>query len=171
NVRKLSDLELGKIKNISINLNEVLVKAIKYVKTRFPDKQPNIIFNPNEETYIVEASEILYDVFRIILNNAIRYNDNTEVEVIVNVALQKEEGINYIRMDFMDNGIGMSDKMKENIFYKIYEEPKSFKRIGLGLLLVREVVQSFNGKVRAEDRVKGDYKKGSNIIILIPETN
>ena len=74
-------------------------------------------------------------------------------------------------MDFMDNGTGMPDKMKENIFYNIYEKPKSFKRIGLGLLLAREVVQSFNGKVLAEDRVKGDYKKVSNIVILIPEAH
>jgi anti-sigma regulatory factor (Ser/Thr protein kinase) len=115
--------------------------------------------------------EIISQVFRIILNNSIRYNDNPEVQVIVKIALEQEEGVNYVRMDFMDNGTGMPDIMKENIFYKIYEKPKIFKRIGLGLLLVREIVQSFNGKVWAEDRVKGDYKKGTNIIILIPETH
>jgi len=171
NVRKLSDLELGKIKNTPIHVNEVLENAIEYVKSRFPDKKINITFDSKEETYIVKANEILYDVFRIILNNSVRYNDNPEVQVIVKIALEQKEGINYVRMDLMDNGIGMPDKMKENIFYKIYEKPKRFKRIGLGLLLVREVVQSFNGKVWAEDRVKGDYKKGTNIIILIPETH
>ena len=171
NVRKLSDLEMGKIKNTPIHLNEVLENAIEYVKTRFPDKKINIIVDSKEETYIVKASEILYDVFRIFLNNAIRYNDNPEVQVIVKITLEQEERINYIRIDFMDNGTGMPDIMKENIFYKIYEKPKIFKRIGLGLLLAREVIQSFNGKVWAEDRVKGDYKKGTNIIILIPETH
>ena len=171
NVRKLSDLEMGKIKNTPIHLNEVLENAIEYVKTRFPDKKINIIVDSKEETYIVKASEILYDVFRIFLNNAIRYNDNPEVQVIVKITLEQEERINYIRIDFMDNGTGMPDIMKENIFYKIYEKPKIFKRIGLGLLLAREVIQSFNGKVWAEDRVKGDYKKGTNIVILIPETH
>lgn len=171
NVRKLSDLELGKIKNTPIHVNEVLESVIEYVKTRFPDKKIKIIFDSKEETYIVKASEILYDIFRIVLNNAVRFNDNPEVQVIIKIALEQDKGINYVRMDFMDNGTGMPDKMKENIFYKIYEKPKSFKRIGLGLLLVREVVESFNGKVWAEDRVKGDYKKGTNIIILIPETH
>lgn len=171
NVRKLSDLELGKIRNTPINVNEILKKAIEYNKTRFPDKIVNITFDPKEETYIVKASEILYDVFRIILNNSIRYNDNPEVQVIINIFREQEEEINYIRMEFIDNGSGIPEKMKENIFYKIYEKAKSFKRIGLGLLLVREVIQSFNGKVWAEDRAKGDYKKGTKIIILIPETH
>ncbi|MFW9940931.1 MAG: sensor histidine kinase [Candidatus Thorarchaeota archaeon] len=169
NVRKLSDLELGKIKSRPIQVNEVLEKAIDYIIKRFPDSVINIVFDPKGEKYIVKASDILYDVFRIILNNAVRYNDNPEVQIIINFALEKIEGINYVRLDFMDNGPGMPDKMKQNIFYNVYEKPEGFKRIGLGLLLVREVIQSFNGKIWAEDRVKGDYKKGTNIIMLIPE--
>jgi len=171
NVRKLSDLELGKIKNTLIPVNDVLENAIEFVKPRFPEKQTNIIIDSKEKTYTVNANEFLYDTFRIILNNAIRYNDSPEVEVVIRITPVQEEGINYVKIEFMDNGNGMPDKMKQNVFYKIYEKPKSFERIGLGLLLVREVVQSFNGKVWVEDRIKRDYKKGTNIIILIPETH
>ncbi len=170
NVRKLSDLELGKIKNSSVQVCEILGNTIKYVKTRFLEKKMSFSINSKEKHVIGYANEILYDVFRIILNNAIRYNDNPEIKVTIKISKQSKEGINYIRMEFRDNGIGMPDKMKESIFYKIYERPKTLKRIGLGLLLVREVIHSFKGIIWAEDRIKGDHKKGTNIIILIPET-
>jgi signal transduction histidine kinase len=170
NVRKLSDLELGKVKITPIQLNAILEEAIEFVVPRFPEKKVNIIYNSEETQYTVDANDFLYDTFRIILNNAIRYNDSPEVEIVIRITPNQEEGINYIRLEFMDNGTGMPDAMKESIFYRIYDKPKSFKRFGLGLILVREVIQSFNGRVWAEDRIKGDYKKGSNIILLIPET-
>jgi signal transduction histidine kinase len=171
NVRKLSDLELGRIETIPIQLNDTIRKAMEFVKPRFPDKNISINCDIKEKQYVVNASDFLYDIFRIILNNAVRYNDNSEVEIEIRTKPVQEQGINYIKIEFKDNGTGMPDKMKENAFYKIYEKPNSFKRIGLGLLLVREVIQSFKGKVWAEDRIKGDYKKGTNIIILIPEVH
>ena len=88
---------------------------------------------------------------------------------MVNISPVKEDGLNYVRIEFIDNGVGMPDKMKEYLFYKVHERPKSFKRIGLGLLLVGEIVHGFNGKVWAEDKVKGDYTKGTKIVVLISE--
>ncbi|MHA1987998.1 MAG: sensor histidine kinase [Promethearchaeota archaeon] len=169
NVRKLSDLESGEIKNTLIQVNEILEKAITYVKTRFIDKKIRINFNSMESPTIVYANEILYDVFRIILNNAIRYNESQEKEITINISNQQEKDIIYMRMEFIDNGIGMPDKRKENIFYNFYEQPKSHKRIGLGLLLVREAIHSFKGSIWAEDRIKGDYKNGTKVILKIPE--
>lgn len=169
NVRKLSDLELGKIKTNPVQVNEILAKAIDYVKTRFPNKELSINTNSRERAYFVNASELLYDVFKIILNNAIRYNNNSKVDIDIDILLERLNEIDYVRMEFLDNGIGMPDVMKESVFYKIYETPKSFKRIGLGLLLAREAIENFNGKIWAEDRIKGDHEKGSKIIILIPE--
>ncbi len=171
NVRKLSDLESGKVKNTSLQVYEILEQAIKYVKTEFQKKKLIINIESKENPEEVCANQVLYDVFRILLNNAIRYNDNPEIEVLIKISKQREDGINYARIEFRDNGIGMPDKMKEGIFYKIYEKPKSHKRIGLGLLLVKEVIHSISGVIWAEDCVKGDHEKGTNVILLIPETH
>jgi signal transduction histidine kinase len=170
NVRKLSDLESGNIKNALMQVEKVLEKAIEYVKTRFFEKNICISIESMEKPIEVFANEVLYDVFRILLNNAIRYNDNPKKEVLVKISKYQEDGKHYARIEFRDNGIGMPEKMKENIFYEVYKRPKNQKRLGLGLILVKEVVRSFNGIIWAEDRIKGDYEKGTNIILLIPET-
>ena len=114
---------------------------------------------------------IKYDVFRILLNNAIRYNNNPEKVISIKVSRYQDTGKNYVRIEFRDNGIGMPEKMKEKIFYEIYEKPEGHQRIGLGLLLVREVIHNFNGIVWAEDRIKGQHERGTNIIILLIASN
>ena len=43
--------------------------------------------------------------------------------------------------------------------------------MGIGLSLVKTIIDSYEGKIWVEDKVKGDYTKGSNFILLIPETN
>ncbi len=41
--------------------------------------------------------------------------------------------------------------------------------LGLGLSLTSKIIDSYNGKIWVEDRIKGDYTKGGNFVILIPE--
>ncbi|MFW9823503.1 MAG: sensor histidine kinase, partial [Candidatus Thorarchaeota archaeon] len=169
NVRKLSDLESGKINIYSIEVEKVIEKAVEYVKARFLDKEVSIDVRSLKRATKVNANEVLYDVFRILLNNAIRYNNHQKVELTINISEQLVKNKNYTMIEFEDNGIGIPDKMKKNLFQNIYDKPKSHQRIGLGLLLVREVINSFNGIVWAENRVKGDYKEGTNVILLIPQ--
>ncbi|KKK44408.1 MAG: Signal transduction histidine kinase [Candidatus Lokiarchaeum sp. GC14_75] len=171
NVRRLSDLETGKNNFTSVNVFDLVSKIGKFILERFPDTNLNLNFDSIEKNLEVNANDTLDDVFRILLNNAIRYNDNSEIEVVITASTEPKNGVNYQRIEITDNGIGMPDPMKDSVFYKIYEKPKSYKRIGLGLLLVSEVIQSFNGKVWIEDKVKGDYKKGSRFVILLPSSS
>ena len=171
NVRRLSDLETGKNNFTSVNVFDLVSKIGKYITERFPDTILNLNFDSIEKNLEVNANDTLGDVFRILLNNAIRYNDNSEIEVVITASNEPKNGVNYQRIEITDNGIGMPDPMKDSVFYRIYEKPKSYKRIGLGLLLVSEVIQSLNGKVWIEDKVKGDYKKGSRFVILLPSSS
>ena len=41
--------------------------------------------------------------------------------------------------------------------------------MGIGLTLVKKAIETYNGQIWVEDRIAGDYSKGSNFIILIPE--
>jgi len=38
-----------------------------------------------------------------------------------------------------------------------------------GLSLVKKILTSYNGEIWVENKVQGDYSKGSIFIILIPE--
>ena len=41
--------------------------------------------------------------------------------------------------------------------------------MGLGLSLVKKIIENYHRVIWVEHRIKGDYTKGSNFVILIPE--
>jgi len=41
--------------------------------------------------------------------------------------------------------------------------------LGIGLSLVKQLIDIYDGKIWIENKVKGDYTKGSNFIVLIPK--
>ncbi|MFX0024524.1 MAG: ATP-binding protein [Candidatus Hermodarchaeota archaeon] len=114
---------------------------------------------------------LLEDVFRIILFNAINYNNNDIKEISIRISKEKEDFSSKIRIEFIDNGVGILDMIKQSLLKPAFEKTKDFNRIGLGLLLVNEVIRSMSGKVWIEDRVLGDYSKGSNFVLMIPEAH
>jgi signal transduction histidine kinase len=69
----------------------------------------------------------------------------------------------------MDNGIGILNENKETIFQKGFGRDKRVRGMGIGLSLVKKIIQNYNGEIWVENRVKNDYEQGSNFILLIPE--
>jgi len=171
NVRKLSELE----ESFEMSLKEedvikVINEAINNTRRSFQDTEIDIKTNISNKTIKIKANEFLLDVFENILNNAVKYNENLLIKIdisISNVILNKN---GYIKLEFIDNGIGISDDRKEIIFQKGFKNFKGVKGMGIGLSLVKTLVERYNGKIWIEDRVKGDYSKGSKFILLIPET-
>jgi len=121
------------------------------------------------KTYDIKANELLLDVFENILINATRYNDNSIIEVLIKISRFQKDGIKFLKIEFIDNGIGIYDDRKKIIFQKGYKKEKQSKGMGLGLSLVKKIIKSYNGQIWGEDKIKGDYTKGSNFIIIIPE--
>ena len=71
-------------------------------------------------------------------------------------------------MEFKDNGLGISDYRKTSIFERGSQKSWKSKGMGLGLSLVKKIIDMYHGDIWVEDRVKGDHTKGSNFIIMIP---
>ena len=171
NVKKLSDMESGIIQNKEIELIKIIKEIINYIELKFPEKNLTINLELLQDTNIVIANDLIVDIFRIILNNAIRYNNSLNTEILIKVSKELINSVYYVKIEFIDNGIGIPDSLKKNILQYVYKDLKSFKRVGLGLLLVNEVIRSFKGKIWIEDKVKGDYSQGSNVIIFIPQAH
>ena len=171
NVKKLSDLEMGAIKNEPIEIYDVLEQIINDIKTKFSEEEIKIDIIGDRDKIYVNANMLLEDVIRIILNNAIRYNDNSIKEISIQISKIVKDFGSDIKIEFIDNGVGFPDTMKKTIFQPVYKKTKDFKRIGLGLLLANEVIGNISGKIWVEDKVQGDHTKGSNVIILIPEAS
>ncbi len=169
NVQKLSKLEESKITLENVEVSEVLKDSIKIIDRGFQPNKVKIQIDAPSNDFIILANELLLDVFENILMNAVKYNDNPITVISVRISEEQRDELNYVKIEFVDNGIGITDEMKVLIFQRGHLERKGGKGLGFGLSLVKKIIESYNGKIWVEDRVKGDYRKGSNFILLIPK--
>ncbi len=167
NVRTLSKLEENKISLKEINVYNYIEEAKTFTLNNFPERNINIIVRIPDKNMVVHANDLLLEVFRNLLNNAVKYNDNPVIGIIINVSKEQKEGMNYMKLEFIDNGQGISNDRKPYIFKKGHEEYKGSKGMGIGLSLVTKIVESYEGKIWVEDKVKGDHTQGSNFIVLL----
>ncbi|MEE9379741.1 MAG: PAS domain S-box protein [Candidatus Lokiarchaeia archaeon] len=169
NIRNLSEIEESEIPLEPTEVFEKLRSAIQFARVNFQKRDINI--NIESETYqiYVLANDLLLDVFENILINSVLYNKNENVEIEISISRVKEDEKTYLKLEFKDNGIGINDTRKKQIFKKKIEKSIGSKGMGLGLSLVARLLDLCEGKIWVEDRIKEDYTQGSNFIIQIPE--
>ena len=170
NVRKLSKLDETEVKLSAIEISDVLNKSVESTVSSFRERNINIEVNGLSKGLKVLGNELLIDICDNLLNNAVKYNDN-EKEIKIEIIISKmiEDEIPYLKIEFKDYGMGVPNERKETIFEKLYSEDISKRGMGMGLSLVKKIVDNYSGKIWIEDRVKGDYRKGSNFIVLLKE--
>ena len=148
---------------------DMLLKSIDYIVKAYNEKELDVQLDCPDSNIYVSANDLLQDVFENILINAVKYNENAKISIFIKISRNSEKGQNYIKFEFMDNGIGIEDKKKSFIFKPGNGESKNSKGMGLGLSLVSKIIDYYKGKIWVEDKIEGDYSQGSNFIILLPE--
>ena len=169
NVRTLSELEEKEIITRKVEIGSFLRNSITFVEKAYEERNVSISVSSIDGNYFTYANELLQDVFENVLINGIKYNENSKIEISIRISKQEIDEKNYIKIEFIDNGIGVAEHRKEVIFKSGNRELKGSKGMGLGLSLVNKILQIFNSKIWVEDKVKGDYTKGSNFIMILPE--
>lgn len=170
-IRKLSKLEETELSLKQIEICNILKKSIAIIKNAYWDRNLNIQVDSVDEKYYILANDFLEDVFDNIMKNAVKHNENLSVEIIIRFSKEKIEGKTYIRMEFLDNGVGINDARKKEIFQRALAKNKSIHGTGLGLSLVKKIIETYKGEIWVKDRVRGVQTKGSNFVLLIPEAS
>ncbi len=168
-VRTLTSLDEEEISTHRIDISNFLNKSIKFVKKAYTQRKLSIISNDLDDKYYTNANELLQDVFDNILINATKYNENSVVELEIKISKHKIDKRDYVQIEFIDNGIGVTDMRKKLIFQPGHREIKGSKGMGIGLSLVSKIMDIFKGKIWVEDKVKGDFSQGSKFIVLLPK--
>jgi signal transduction histidine kinase len=168
NVRKLSELEELEEPLKSIDICNLLKKAIGDLRNSYQSHSIAIKVNSPSNNIVIQANDLLLEVFENLLMNAVKHNENSAIEIIIRISEEQREGLDYLKIEFVDNGIGIEDSRKMTIFTRGSKENNYIGGMGIGLSLVNLIVERVKGKIWVEDRFKGDSTKGSNFIVLLP---
>ena len=101
-----------------------------------------------------------------LIDNAMKYSrDKKEIEI--NTGHKKDTAF----VEVKDYGIGISDEDQKKIFEKFYRVPTGLvhnvKGTGLGLTLVKQIMDHHKGKVE----LKSEVDKGSSFKLIFPFVN
>jgi len=169
NVHALSEIEEKNTPLRKVKVIEVLNESIDFIKNYYLEKEIKIQIDFKNSPIFILANFFLKEVFDNILLNAIKHNKKSIVEILIRGTKEKRKNKNFFKIEFLDNGIGIPKDKKKIIFKKQFKPYQRLKGMGLGLSLVKEIMRKYNAKIRVEDKVKGDYSKGSNFILLFQE--
>jgi len=112
----------------------------------------------------VLADDLLCEVFTNLIGNAVKHG-GPGVAVIIRVEAE-EEGL--LRVTVADTGRGVPEERKEEIFH-CYERKQRGVGEGLGLYLVRILIDRYGGRIRVEDRIPGYPGEGAAFSFLLRE--
>ena len=154
-----------KLKIEKVDLQDCLRQSVENNAARIAESNHKLEVAYIDSPVEVEADPTrLTQIFSNLLNNAAKYTpEGGQIKVCVNASTDKVE------VSFEDTGIGIAQVDQERIFnifiqsHTVGDKPNA--GLGLGLTLVKELTQSFQGTVEVTSDGKG---KGSKFTVFLP---
>jgi len=154
----------GQLEQVPLQLREVLQEVVELLRARAEEQHVRLQLElPAEMDQILADRRSMEEVFTNLVNNAVNYSpDGGQVTIS---AVSRGD---YLEVAVQDTGIGIEPEDLSRIFDKFYrvKHPKTRQVIGtgLGLSLVRCLVEAHRGSVEVESEVG----RGTLFRVLLP---
>lgn len=152
------------LKSELFNLTNCIESIVKNMMPAAYSKNITLLFEPTEQIYTYADQNMIKTIFRNLIGNAIKYTFRGGVVEVRTVVHE-----NRTEVFVTDNGIGMDEETRNNLFILNKKNSKygteNEKGTGLGLILVKEFIEKHNGQIRVES----EPGKGSSFIFDIPK--
>ena len=151
------------------NINELLTSTLIILRsnlkdeadvlTEFSENLPNINCQPGK----------LNQVFMNIITNAAQATMETQLirserEVKVRTRLVNDSGKQFIQVDITDNGVGMSEQKKSQIFNPFFTTKGVGQGTGLGLSIVKGILDDHDATIE----ITSEIGQGTTFLLSFP---
>jgi len=158
-IQQYSTLGRSDQKKQQVDLNVVLSEVISRIGH---SEQIEITIENRLPALACEVKHIEL-IFQNLLSNAVKYMDKPEGQIKVGCAEEEH----FWRLSIADNGPGIQQKYFERIFYifKTLSPSNGYESTGIGLSIVKKLVELNNGKIWVES----DVGRGSTFFFTLPK--
>ena len=147
-----------------VNLNEVVLQALEFLKWSKKLNSIKIITKKNRDFFVFGSMGKLKQVFINFVLNAAEANTGNKGNLSIEILPSKDDG--FCEVHFIDNGPGISPDIKDRLF-EPFVSTKQDKGVGLGLYVSYKIIKSHSGEIIYNDT----YKEGAYFTIKLPLTN
>ncbi|MCB1123082.1 MAG: helix-turn-helix domain-containing protein, partial [Verrucomicrobiae bacterium] len=139
------------------------------------EKRQSILFRtPFESCVLAVDEDSFYKIVDNLIHNAIKYTPpggRMEVSLGLPEGAEDEKIISRLELRVTDTGQGVPPELKANIFEPFYQGSQKAGRmkqgVGIGLALVKELVDLLKGTIEVESPVPGQLK-GARFTVVLP---
>lgn len=152
--------------SVPIDVGQAVSDAIKEF-SQVTGMQLNINYTPVRGCK-VQANRLLKDLFSGLIGHVIKHATQ-EVEIRIRQDEVNIKGKEYCRVAIEDNGPGISPEEKKYLFEQFGMEGVKAKGMGFSFYFIKLLIEDFEGTISVDDRVPGDYAKGSRFTVMFPK--
>lgn len=148
-VREMLDrTRLGATVHKPLNLNEVLKTVFDVVEPTLAEAQIELKANLSANLPLISGdAERLQQVFLNLVKNALdAMPSGGNLEVLTKVSEDK------VLVEFADNGVGISEETQARMFQNLFTTKERGRGTGLGLVVVRQILQEHDAEIRVESK-------------------
>lgn len=147
---------------VEVNLNSIITNTLYFIDMRFQEQFINVKkrLDPNLPSIEADSVQMSQVLVNLITNAVHATGDNGEITVTTR---SKND---CVVLSVKDSGSGMSSSVKRKIFEPFFTTKPVGEGTGLGLPVVRGIIESHSGKMRVTS-TKG---KGTKFEITLPLT-
>lgn len=165
NVRKIQTIKEEKAALQPEDINDLIVECIREAP-RPEGRNVTIKYVP-QKGLIFEGTPLMKEVFCNLINNAIKHSTG-DVNIDIDVVKAVRDGNPVYNISITDNGPGIPDSLKPRLYGRLQRGETKAHGKGLGLFIVKSLVDQAGGNIVVDDRVPGDYSKGARFIVSLP---
>ena len=165
----IARIESGKfqMKLEPVDIRQIAEAAIDLLIPQLKEKTVSARLNlPAQLSYALADKTLIQRVLINLLGNALKFVPQNTGQI----RISSFEFADNIQIDVSDNGIGMSEQDASRIFDEFYRVDNTInqkvKGTGLGLTLVKNIIQAHQGKIWVESRLN----QGSTFSFSLPKT-
>ena len=149
---------LGKVAKEKININELSKKMIRIFTKLYSNKDIKLRSNL-DSALVLSSLEDMEEVIGNIVENACKWGKKI---VLLDIKKKSEEEVEMI---FSDDGPGLPDDKMHSVFARGFRLDEQTPGTGLGLNIVKDIVETCKGKVRL---AKSKELGGLEVRIIFP---
>ena len=143
----------------------VLKECLDMVEVSSPETMSFKLNNRVTQAWVKGSKTELLQVFSNLLHNGIDACRNKRGHIEIQLERARNQNQPAYSISFQDNGQGMDAAVVENVFKPFFTTKKE-KGLGLGLAVVKGVVDALEGAIQ----ISSQPAKGTTISILLPQT-
>jgi len=145
---------------MSANLSEIVYQSIHEMDYWLEKEGFEVTAELDRSIEMRADPEKLKQAFVNLISNAVKYSNSMK-----SLHIQLSKNDSDVRVEFEDKGIGIPENERNRIFDKFYRvDPREgISGTGLGLTVVKEIVEAHKGKIIVESKVG----KGSKFSIIL----